>query len=181
MPREISDQEYAYLQNRRQVADFVESIYQDPTLNKEAKALIKKKYPNLQIQDFDLEQKFEKRLDDEQKKREQREQAERQKQEDALYAQQRKDTQDRYGFTDDAMKKLEDLMVEKNIGNYDVAAQYMASKETKTSDAGYDETRWHHERQPGWADIAKDPEAWGRDEIMKSLRADQERAKNQRY
>ena len=181
MPRELSDQEFAHLMNRKQVADFVESIYNDPQFTNEAKALIKKKYPNLQIADFDLETKIDKKFNDENKKREDRENAAKQKEEDALFAKKRKDVQAQYGFTDEAMKKLEDLMIERNIGDYDVAASYMASKEPKTSDAGYDDTRWHHEQQPGWQEIAKDPEAWGRNEIMKSLRADQERAKNSRY
>jgi hypothetical protein len=62
MPRTISDEEYKYLQDKRMTADFVESIYNDPTLNKEAKRLIKRKYPNLAIPDFDLEQKVEQRF-----------------------------------------------------------------------------------------------------------------------
>src|SRR5580698_1927558 len=59
MPRTISDEEYKYLQDKRMTADFVESIYNDPQLNKEAKRLIKRKYPNLAIPDFDLETKVE--------------------------------------------------------------------------------------------------------------------------
>ena len=180
MPRELTDKEWEYLQNRRQVADFVESIYNDPTLNKEAKALIKKKYPNLQIPDFDIESKVDQRFADEHKKREDAEKAAREKEEDAKYAKMRSDVQAQYGFTDEAMKKLEDLMVEKNIGNYEVAASYMASKEPKTSEATYDETRWHHEKRPEWAEISKDPEAWGRSEIMKALHNDQQRTKGGR-
>ena len=62
MPREVSDEEYAYLQNRKSVADFSESLYNDPTLNKELKALIKKKYPQVAIPDYDLEQQFNQRF-----------------------------------------------------------------------------------------------------------------------
>ena len=62
MPRQVSDEEYAFLQNKRMTADFVESIYNDPKLNKEAKRLIKSKYPNLPIPDYDMEQQMERRL-----------------------------------------------------------------------------------------------------------------------
>ena len=72
MPRTISDEEYNFLTNKRMTADFVESIYNDPDLNKEAKRLIKKKYPNLAIPDYDLEQKVEQRFsaEDERKQKE---------------------------------------------------------------------------------------------------------------
>ena len=69
MPRTITDDEYNFLQNKRMTADFVESIYNDPQLNKEAKRLIKRKYPNLSIPDFDIEEKVNARLDSEKKAR----------------------------------------------------------------------------------------------------------------
>lgn len=181
MPRELSDAEFAHLMNRKQVADFVESIYNDPQLAPEAKRLIKKKYPTLSIPDFDLESKIDSRFADEDKKRADAEKAAREKEEDALYARQRKEVQDEYGFTEEAMKKLEDLMVERSIGNYKTAAEYMAAKEPKSSEASYDQTRWNFEKRPESAEIAKDPEAWGRNEIMKSLHADAQRAKGRRF
>lgn len=178
MPRQLSDEEYAYLQARRQVADFTESIYNDPALTREAKALIKKKYPNLQIPDYDIETKVEARFDNERKQREEREAKARKEAEDEDFKKRRKSTQEQYGFTDDAMGRLEKLMVDRNIGDYEVAASYMASKEpTAAGSADYDSTRWHHEKQDGFADIAKDPEAWGRNQIMTALRTDQERAR----
>ena len=73
MPRTIPDEEYTFLQGRRQIADFVESIYNDPQLTKEAKALIKKKYPKWQIPDYDIEERLEQRLAAEKKERDDRE------------------------------------------------------------------------------------------------------------
>jgi hypothetical protein len=178
--REIEDEEYNFLQQRRSVADFVESIYNDPTLNREAKALIKRKYPQLNIPDYDLEEKVTARLDKEKTDREEAESKKRQKEEDDRISNMRKKTKDEYGFTDDAMKRLEDMMVERNIGDYEVAASYMASKTPKTSEPTFDSQHWHHERAPGFAEIAKDPEAWGRNEIMQAINKDEQRQKGGR-
>lgn len=182
MPRQIDDAEYNFLQGRRQVADFVESIYNDPGLNREAKALIKKKYPGLQIPDYDLENKIEDRFAKERQEREEAEQKKRQKEEDERFAQLRTDTQKRYGFTNDAMERMEKMMVERNIGNYEDAAELMAIREPKTSDNSSDwhGGRWNHDQQTDFAEISKDPERWARNEIMKSIRADQERERGGR-
>lgn len=181
MPRQVSDEEFAFLQGRRQVADFVEGIYNDPQLTREAKALIKKKYPNLQIPDYDVEARVEERLT---KDREEREKEKREEQERAAqtsFQNLRKQTQDKYGFTDEAMTELEKLMVERNVGDYEVAASYMAAQNPKPSEATFSDGRWNHTKAPGFAEIAKDPENWARSEILTALHIDQERAKQQRF
>lgn len=177
MPRTLSDEEYAYLQQKRQTADFAESVFNDPGLNKEAKALIKKKYPNLSIPEYDIEQKLEARLDQKDKQQKDEEEAKKLERQDKEWQEKRASVKKEYGFTDDAMKKLEDLMVERNIGDYDAAATYFASKNPPTSEATYDSTRWHHERKEGFNEIAKDPEAWGRNELMSAIRRDEAKAK----
>lgn len=177
MPRQITDEEYAYLQQKRQTADFAESVFNDPGLNKEAKALIKKKYPNLSIPEYDIEQKLEARLDQSEKAQRDAEESKKLAKQEQEFTEKRASVKKEYGFTDDAMKKLEDMMIEKNIGDYDAAAHYFASKNPPTSEATYDATRWHHERREGFAEIAKDPEAWGRNEIMSAIRRDEAKAK----
>jgi hypothetical protein len=181
MPRQVSDEEFAFLQGRRQVADFVESIYNDPQLTREAKALIKKKYPNLQIPDYDVEARVEERLNKEREEREAERKQERERADQSSFQNLRKQTQDKYGFTDQAMTELEQLMVERNVGDYDVAASYLASTKPKPSDATFNDGRWNHDKAPGFTEIAKDPEGWGRTEILKALHNDQERAKQQRF
>ncbi len=182
MPRQVSDEEYAFLQGRRQIADFIEPIYHDPALSKEAKALIKRKYPNLEIPEHDLEEKFEKRLAEERHAREEAEAERRNQQDQDRFNSVRRKTQDEYGFTDDAMTELEKLMVEKNVGDYEVAASYLASKKPNPSAAtAFDDGLWNHSKAPGFVEIAKDPEGWGRGEILKALHKDQEREKNQRF
>lgn len=180
MPRQISDEEWDFLQGRRQVADFVESIYNDPALSKDAKRLIKRKYPSIQIPDLDIEDKIDQRLNQADQKRDEEEKTKQRAQEEKSFKEKRAQTQTKYGFTDEAMGRLEKMMLERHIGDYDVAASYMAAKEPKPSSATYDDQYWHHGRSEGFAEIAKDPEAWGRNEIMRSLRGEQERAKGGR-
>jgi hypothetical protein len=181
MPRTISDEEFDYLQSRKQTADFVESIYNDPSLNHEAKSLIKKKYPNLAIPDYDLKQEVRATFAAERKQRDDAEAARRQHQQNQQWQKKRADTQRQYGFTDEGMKDLEKMMVERNIGDYDVAANYKAAKDPKPVDAQFTSQHWEHSKKPGWEEISKDPEGWGRKQIMGALNRDQQRMKNQQY
>ena len=181
MPRQITDREYMFLQGRRQVADFVESIYNDPQLNKEAKALIKRKYPQIQIPDYDLENRLNQRFDAEKQARDKVEQDKRDAEADQQLKQTRTKVQKEYGFTDDGMKELEDFMVKKNVGDYEVAATYHASKNPKQSDATHHDGFWNHQKQEGFAKISEDPEGWARGEIINAIRRDEQSAKNQRF
>lgn len=177
MPRTISDEEYAFLNNKRVTADFVESIYNDPGLNKEAKRLIKKKYPQLAIPDLDIEDRVQSQLDAERRRREDQETKAKQKADDERWQAERKRVQAEYSFTDDGMTDLEKFMAEKGIGDYEVAASYRASKNPKTSQPTFDSQYWHHDQAPGFKEIARDPEAWGRNEILQAIHRDQERAR----
>lgn len=180
MPREISDEEFNFLQGRRQVADFVESIYNDPVLSKEAKALIKKKYPQAQIPDYDIEERFNQKLDEDRKARDEERKAAKQAEEEKRFNDTRSKVQQDYGFTDDAMKDLEKFMVEKNVGDYEVAASYQASKNPKQSEANYSDGLWNHAKQDGFGEIAKDPEGWARGELLTAMRRDHERTRGGR-
>jgi hypothetical protein len=181
MPRQISDEEWARLQSRDQIASFVESIYNDPTLSREAKALIKKKYPQIAIPDYDLMNQVEQRFAEERQQREEEKRTQREQEEQREYEQTRAATQKKYGFTEEAMTDLEKFMVERNIGDYEVAATYRATQNPKTSEALIDDQRWNHSKKEGFAEIAKDPEGWAKMEIMKSMSNDAERAKQQKF
>jgi len=180
MPREVSDQEYQYLQGRAQVADFVESIYNDPQLAKEAKALIKRKYPQLQIPDYDIEERINQRFNDEKKQRDDADKAQKTAADDEKYKQARAKVQQDYGFTDDGMKDLEKFMVEKSVGDYEVAATYHAAKNPKPSATDHSDGLWHHDKEKNFAEVSKDPEGWARNEILGALRRDEERMKGWR-
>jgi hypothetical protein len=181
MPKQIEDAEFARLQGRDQLASFIESIYNDPQLGREAKALIKKKYPNIQIPDYDIMSQVEQRFAADKQEREQAEQQRREREDEERFTSTRTSTQQKYGFTDEAMTDLEKFMVDNNVGSYEVAASYRASQNPKPSDATFDDQRWNHAKQEGFKEIAADPEAWGRTEIIKALHNDQERAKQQRF
>ena len=85
-----------------------------------------------------------------------------------------------FGFTEDGMKDLEKFMLDKNIGDYEVAATYHASKNPKQSEANYSDGLWNHAKQDGFAEVAKDPEGWARNELLGAMRRDQERTRGGR-
>lgn len=173
MPREISDEEYSRLIGKAQVADFVESIYNDPQLSREAKALIKKKYPQVQIPDFDIEERINQRFDADRHEREAAEQAKKDAADQEHFKQTRARVQKDYGFTDDGMRDLEKMMLERNIGDYEVAAEYHAVKNPKQSEADQSDGLWHHQQQDNFAEISKDPEGWARKELISAIRKDE--------
>jgi len=178
--RQISEEEYRYLQNRRVTADFVESIYNDPKLNKEAKTLIKKKYPQLPIPDYDMEKKIDDRFAARDKQIQDRQNARKQKEQEEKWKADRERVQQQYGFTDDAMERMEKTMVDKQIGDYDAAAMYFAAKEPKTAQDKYNGQYWNHHKKEEFKQISDDPEGWGRDQLMDALYKDQERQKGWR-
>jgi hypothetical protein len=176
---EISDDEYNRLLGRAQVADFSESIFNDPQLGKHAKALIKAKYPHVQIPDYDIEQRFNARLDQDRKERDDAERARKDAEGEAAWKQNRTRVQKEYGFTDDGMKDLESFMIEKQVGDYDVAATYKAAKNPKPSETHYANGLWEHQKQDQFKEISADPEGWARKEILSALRRDEENQKGQ--
>jgi ATP-dependent exoDNAse (exonuclease V) beta subunit len=180
MPKQISDEEYAFLQNKRMTADFVESIYNDPQLNKEAKRLIKRKYPNLAIPDYDMEQKIDAKLGKVEEDKRKEQEAQRTKADMDAWNASRGKVKKEYGFTDEGLSDLERWMHEHAVADHEVAASYRASKNPQTSEPTYDSQFWRHEEEPNFKDIAKDPEAWGRKEILGAIHKDQERARTGR-
>lgn len=180
MPREITDEEYNFLQGRRQVADFVESIYNDPALSKDAKALIKRKYPQVQIPDYDIEDRINQRLDEDRRARDDEKRLAKEQEEEKRFTETRSRVQKEYGFTEDGMKDLEKFMVERNVGDYEVAAQFHAMKNPKQSDANQHDGRWNYQKQDSFGEIAKDPEGWAHNEIFGALVRDQERSRGTR-
>ena len=100
MPRTISDEEYNQLVRESNVGKMVEPIYNSPHLGNEARALLKKAYPDLQMEGYDLEQKFNAQIANLRKERDDERAAERKKADDAQnedWKTKRKATQDQYG------------------------------------------------------------------------------------
>jgi len=185
MPVTLTDEQVTELRQRlgqaetnRQIAEAAKGVWDDPEFGDQAKALWKRKYPDTSIPDFDLEQRINKRLDERDKREADERKAARDREQDERIASQRKTTQEGFGFTDDAMKRLEDFMVERNIGDYEIAAEAFSARNPRVSDgqdAGYDSQFWQHEKQDLFKEIAADPEEWGRKEILKTLREGEQR------
>jgi hypothetical protein len=181
MPTTLTDEQVASLrefaaeaQRNKGIADLANGIYSDPAYGQEMRKLIKQKYPNLPIPDYDTKAEVFQRLDKEKAEREAEAKADADRRADEKYKRQRKDTQDKYGFTDDGMKEVEKLMVDRNIGDYEVAASYVASQRPEPSDDDHSFGRhfWNHSQQDQFKEIADDPEAWARKEIAQAVRAD---------
>jgi hypothetical protein len=182
MPREISDDEYNALMGKAQVADFVETIWNDPQLAPEAKRLVKKKYPQVQIPDYDIESRLHQRVDHEVKRFEEYERKKIADEQERKFQNLRNETKTKYGLTDEGMSDLEKFMMEKNIGDYEVAAEYRIAKTPKQSDADYGRDHfWDHSKQKGFSDVSADPEGWARKEILGAIRRDEEKNRQQKF
>src|SRR6516162_9543506 len=172
MPQQLTDEQWAYYQSQDYKASLADDLWNDPQLGREAKALVKKKHPDISIPDYDIEARVEQRLDEDRKQREEAKAKEKEETDRKHFDNLRSETQKKYGITEDGMKDLEKFMVERNIGDYEVAASYKISKEPKQAEANFDNFRWNYDKQPGVSEIAKDPEAWGRSEILRAIQAD---------
>jgi hypothetical protein len=111
--------------------------------------------------------------------REEEKLAEKQAKEDEYWKGQRDKVKSEYGYTDDGIKDLEKMMLEKNIGDYEVAATYHAAKNPKAAEpANYKDPYYQFQKSDTFKQIAADPEEWGRNEILTALRNDQKRTRN---
>jgi len=188
MPVTLTDEQVAQLRSEleagkraRNVEDMVNGIWNDQLLGADAKALFKRKYPDVPIEGYDQEQRLNARLDAAEKERKESERKQREQQQDDEYKAKRKETQERHGFTDDAMQRLEKMMVERNIGNYEDAAELMAAREPRPSDdrGGTGDRFWGYQHQDTFKKIATDPEKWAYDELLQAARNDERRSRNQ--
>lgn len=180
MPREISDEEYNFLQQRRQIADFVEPIYQHPKWGREAKRLIKQVYPQVNIPDYDITEQVDQRFEAEKKERQEAETARKHQEEDDAWRKERARVKDEYKFTDEGLQRLEKFMIDNKVGSYEVAASYMAAKEPKPIEATYDQHFWNHDKQEDFQKIAADPEKYAFNEIVQAIHRDELAAKQMR-
>ena len=185
MPITLTDDQVAYLrqqlaqgQQDAEVRKFAEAIWNDPNLSDEAKALAKKKFPDAQIGDYDLKSALNKRIDDFEQKQKDTERAKVEQERTDFYTKQKSDVQKRYGFTDDAMARMETQMDERKVYYYEVMAQHFASKEPKPIRDTAQSHFWHHDRQKEFKQIAGDPEGYAFDEIVKAIETDETNRRN---
>jgi hypothetical protein len=159
----------------------VNGIWNDPALSNEAKALFKRKYPTVALPDYDLQQQVDERFAKEKKERDDAAKKKQDAEQDEDWRSKRKATQEKFGFTDDGMKDLEKFMSERGVGDYEVAAEYHASRNPSPSrEHGGHGMPWGFQRNDQFKEIAKDPEEWARKEILQAARTEQERERQLR-
>jgi len=184
MPVTLTDEQVADFRQRmaeaetnRQIAEAAAKIWNSPERGDRAKALWKEEFPDADLGSYDVEARVKAELDRRDKVHADADKARREREQDESMAAQRKAIQERYSATDDAMTRLEKMMVEKNVGDYEIAAEHMFSREPRVSDGGneYDPGFWNHQQREGFEEISRDPEGWGRREILKTLRQEERR------
>lgn len=182
MPTTLSDEQIAYLRNRETVANFADALYNDPAISPELKRLIKRKHPDLPIPDYDAEQRINARFDEEKKAREDAASKAQEDKERADWLAERERVKTSRNLTDDAMERLEKMMLDRRIGNYEDAADLMVAREPKTSSPTQelDDRMWHHNRNEQFKEIAKDPQGWARGELLAAMARDKANAERQR-
>ena len=184
MPVTLTDEQVQELRARltkadtdSKIAEASAKIWNSPERGARAKALWKEEFPDTDLKEWDVEQRINARLDGERKEREDAAKAARDRESDERLAADRQKIRDRFGATDDAIERLEKMMIDRGIGDHEVAAEFFFSREPRVSDGqdgGYDSQFWQHEKQDLFKSITADPEAWGRGEILKTL-CEQER------
>lgn len=182
MPKTISDEEYQHLLGRKTVADFVEPVYNSKELGNEARALLKKAYPNLQIEGYDLKNELKSDIEKVREELQQDKKAREDAETTGRIRETRKKTQEEFKFTDEGMEKLEKLMWDRNIGDYRAGALLMASEQPKAVESHMGPQRyWNHEKVDGFAEISKDPEKWGFNQLLGAAERDSQKARNQGF
>lgn len=179
MPRTLTDEQWNQLQVRmqqlqakEQIADFVQPLWDNPKLNAQAKRLLKEQYPQLQIPDLDIKDWVAEQFAERDRAASEAQSTAQQQAQQKVWDDQKAATQKRYGLTDEGMKDLENFMYDKKVGDYEVAAAYRVAKDPRPSSGGFDATHWHHEKQPGWEEMAKDPEGYAQNEFMNAIQRD---------
>jgi len=179
MPVTLTDEQVAAIraqtevwQRKAAIADRATNIWNDPRWSDRAKALWKEAYPEEPITDYDLEQRVNARFEQERKTREEEREKERQADYDKQIATGRDRAKQR-GFTAEAVERMEKMMVEKGIRDYDDAMDLMAAREPRPADEiGNSGHFWNHDKQEEWKEVAKDPEQWGFEQIRRAVVAD---------
>jgi len=185
MPLTLSDDQVAYVRQQLQqglqdaeIRKAVEGIWNHKDHGDKAKALFKEAYPDAQIGDYDLKNALNRRMDDFEKKQADTEKAKKEAEAKEFYTTQRADVQKRYGFTDDAMGRMEKQMDERKVYDYEVMAQHFASREPKPIGDTNTGHFWHHDRAKEFKEISADPEGYAFNEIVKAIQSEDQNRRN---
>lgn len=163
--------EYEGLKRRAAIGDRATKIWNSQKTGDRAKALWKEEFPEDPIEGYDLEQRVNARFEQERQAREAEKEAQRQAELDNRITAGRQRARER-GLTDDAVERMEKMMVDRSIQHYDDAIDLMAAREPRPAEETGSGHYWNHDQQQGFQEVAKDPEGWGFKEIHRAVVAD---------
>ena len=166
---EIPDLEWAKIRQKAIIGDFSESLYNDPNVGDELKALIKKAKPQLKIPEWDLEQKITKRLDKEREEREEAEKKRKQEESDRELMARIRAVAEKYSLTDNGTERVIETMHSHQIADPEAAAELVVARQGRATTPHYSDGLWHHDRGKDFDEIIKDPIKWARKEIHEGL------------
>lgn len=172
--------EYERLLGSDQIAEIGKGLLRNPDVSDEFKAIIKRAHPQVEIPDWEIKQNVKQQIDALKKEREDEKTAAKEAEERNKWHAAKAKVQQEYGLTEDGVKDLEKFMVENEIGNYEKAAEYRLLKNPKQSEANQSDGFWHHEKEPGYEELSKDPEKYAYDQFLAAIRADQARERGGR-
>lgn len=156
-----------------------QELWNDPKTGDRAKALWKEKWPESPIEGYDQKQELTGIVNTFKKEREDEKRAAEESAETTRLREQRSTVQKRRGYTDDAMQRMDNMMAERKIYDYEAGDLLFAAQNPTPSDgsAAYDRHFWNHDKQPGYKEIAADPERWGFNELAKAVERDAQQRK----
>lgn len=172
--------EYERLLGSDQIAEIGKGILNDPNYSDEFKSLLKRKHPQLQIPDWEIKQNVNQQIADLKKQLEDEKKAAANAKENDKWNSAKAKVQQEYGYTEEGIKDLEKFMIENEIGSYASAAEFHAMKNPKQSEAQHSDGFWHHEKEPGYEELSKDPENYAYNQFLTAIRADQARERGGR-
>ena len=160
-----------------------QELWNDPTLGDQAKALWRKKWPDAVIPGYDEKQQLQSIVDAERTRIEEGKRNEQVTAEENRMRQQRAAVQKKRGYTDEAMQRMDQLMGERKIYDYEAGDLLFAAQNPTPSDgtSDYDGHFMNYDRHPEAGAIAKDPERWGFDQLVGALNRDTEQRKRNRF
>jgi hypothetical protein len=177
---QVPRQEYERLLSSDQIAEIGKGLLRNPDVSDEFKAIIKRAHPQVEIPDWEIKQNVSKQISDLKKQIEDEKRAAREAAEIEKWNSAKAKVQQEFGLTPEGMKDLEEFMKEKGVGDYEVAATYRHSKNPPQSEANHSDGFWHHEKEPGYEELVKDPEGYAYNQILAAVRADQARERGGR-
>lgn len=182
MPLTLTDEQVAEWRRQQEVAErnartlaFIEDIYNDPEVGDEARAVIKKKHPKLQMGDYDTRMEMRARFEKEKKEREDAEKKAKDDEDDRTWNARLEAARQKYNLTDSGVDELKKFMTERNVYDPDVAASHIISQRPQpASDNGGFDSQYIYKRQQGDDEDSKklfaDPDRWLEQTLVTGIR-----------